>query len=86
MVELIREQFANLMSRRAFEPVRRHLTGNDADDRLAEGIGMVWEMALRKAEQGFRLDDALLVHAVRLRAIEIRREFVKGRQPRRDVM
>jgi hypothetical protein len=86
MVEQVQQQFAGLMARRAFEPVRRHLTGSDADDRLAEGIGMVWEMALRKAQQGVRLDDALLVHAVRLRAIEIRRQFVKGGQPRRDAL
>ncbi|WP_242353905.1 hypothetical protein [Anaeromyxobacter sp. SG64] len=86
MFEQVQQQFAGLMARRAFEPVRRHLTGNDADDRLAEGIGMVFEMALRKAEQGVRLDDALLVHAVRLRAVEIRRQFVKGGQPRRDAL
>jgi hypothetical protein len=86
MIEQVHEQFAGLMARRAFEPVRRHLTGSDADDRLAEGIGMVWERALRKPQQGVRLDDALVVHAVRLRAIEIRREFVKGRQPRRDAL
>lgn len=86
MVEQVQEQFAGLMARRAFEPVRRHLTGSDADDRLAEGIGMAFEMAMRKAQQGVRLDDALLVHAVRLRAVEIRRQFVKGGQPRRDAL
>lgn len=86
MVEQVQQQFSALMQKGAFEPIRRFLTGADADDRLAEGIAMTYETALRKAEQGVAMDDALVVYAARLRAIEIRREFVKGRQPRRDVM
>ncbi|MBL0276908.1 MAG: hypothetical protein IPQ24_12580, partial [Anaeromyxobacter sp.] len=47
---------------------------------------MAYEAALRKAAQGVLMDDALVVYAARLRAIEIRREFVRGRQPRRDAL
>lgn len=86
MVEQVQQQFSALMQKGAFEPIRRFLTGADADDRLAEGIAMTYEAALRKAEQGVAMDDALVVYAARLRTVEIRREFVKGRQPRRDVM
>lgn len=82
----VQQQFSALMQKRAFEPIRRFLTGADADDRLAEGIAMTYETALRKAQQGVKMDDALIVYAARLRAVEIRREFVKGRQPRRDAL
>lgn len=82
----VQQQFSSLMQQRAFEPIRRFLTGADADDRLAEGIAMAYETALRKADQGVKMDDALVVYAARLRAVEIRREFVKGRQPRRDAL
>lgn len=86
MVQQVQQQFSGLMRRRAFEPIRRFLTGTDADDRLSEGIAMAYEAALRKAAQGVLMDDALVVYAARLRAIEIRREFVRGRQPRRDAL
>lgn len=86
MIQQVQQQFSGLMRRRAFEPIRRFLTGSDADDRLSEGIAMAYEAALRKAAQGVQMDDALVVFAARLRAVEIRREFVKGRQPRRDAL
>jgi len=80
------EQFSRLMRKGAFNSIRRFITGADADDRLAEGIAMSFEAALRKADQGVLMDDALVVHSARLRAIEIRRQFVKGGQPRRDAL
>ncbi|MEI7705687.1 MAG: hypothetical protein WCK73_13940 [Deltaproteobacteria bacterium] len=82
----VNEQFSRLMRKGAFNPIRRLITGPDADDRLAEGIAMSFEAALRKAEQGVQMDDGLIIHAARLRAIEIRRQFVKGGQPRRDAL
>ena len=82
----VNEQFSRLMRKGAFNPIRRFITGADADDRLAEGIAMSFEAALRKADQGVQMDDALVIHAARLRAIEIRRQFVKGGQPRRDAL
>jgi len=82
----VHQQFDRLMRKHAFSPIRRFLTSVDSDDRLAEGIAMSYEAALRKADQGVLLDDAIVIHAARLRAIEIRRQFVKGGQPRRDAL
>lgn len=86
MAETLKEQFTRLLEKGAFDPVRRYLSPIDADDRLAEALGMVWALALRKAEAGIRLDDALIVHAVRLRAQDLRRQLPRGGQARRDVM
>lgn len=86
MAETLKEQFTRLMEKGAFDPVRRYLSPIDADDRLAEALGMVWALARRKAEAGIRLDDALVVHAVKLRAQDLRRQLPRGGQARRDVM
>jgi hypothetical protein len=86
MAETLHEQFTRLIAAGAFEPVRRYLSSIDGDDRLAEGLAMVWALAARKAEQGVRLDDALVIHAVRLRAQDLRRQLPRGGQPRRDAM
>jgi hypothetical protein len=82
----VNQQFDRLVRKGAFNPIFRFITGADADDRLSEGIAMVYEAALRKAARGVLMDDALVVYAARVRAIEIRRQFVKGGQPRRDVL
>ena len=84
MMQALQQQFTTLVERGAFEPVRRHLTSIDQDDRMAEAIGQVWAMSARKAELGIKLDNALLVHAVKLRAIDHRRQLPRGGQPRRD--
>jgi len=86
MAETLKEQFTRLIANGAFDPVRRYLSPIDADDRLAEALGMVWALAVRKSEAGIRLDDALVVHAVRLRAQDLRRQLPRGGQARRDVM
>jgi hypothetical protein len=86
MVQQVQQQFSHLMQKGAFNPIRRYLTGADADDRLQEGISQTFELALRKAAKGEHMDDALVVFAARLRATDIRRQFVKGGQPRRDAL
>ncbi|MBI5068616.1 MAG: hypothetical protein HZB56_10280 [Deltaproteobacteria bacterium] len=86
MMQALQQQFSTLVERGAFESVRRHLTPTDQDDRMAEAIGQVWAMAARKAELGIKLDNALLVHAVKLRAIDHRRQLPRGGQPRRDAL
>jgi hypothetical protein len=86
MAETLKQQFTRLFESGAFDPVRRYLSPIDADDRLGEALGMVWALALRKSEAGIRLDDALVVHAVRLRAQDLRRQLPRGGQARRDVM
>jgi hypothetical protein len=86
MQEALHEQFTNLIERGAFDRLRRYVTTNDQDDRLAEAIGQVWAMASRKAALGIRMDNALVVHAVKLRAIDHRRHLARGGQPRRDAL
>lgn len=86
MQEGLHEQFTNLIERGAFDRLRRYVTTTDQDDRMAEAIGQVWAMASRKAELGIRMDNALVVHAVKLRAIDHRRQLARGGQPRRDAL
>ena len=86
MLQPLKEQFTALVAAGAFEPARRHLTPTEQDDRMAEAVGQVWAMAARKAELGIKMDNALLVHAVKLRAIDHRRQLPRGGQPRRDAM
>jgi len=82
----VNQQFDRLVRKGAFRPILRFITGADADDRLQEGICQTFELALRKAAKGEQMDDPLVVYAARLRALDIRRRFTKGGQPRRDVM
>jgi hypothetical protein len=84
MLKPLKEQFTNLIAAGGFEPVRRHLSPVEQDDRMAEAVGQVWAMAARKAGLGIKIDNALLVHAVKLRAIDHRRQLPRGGQPRRD--
>lgn len=86
MLEHLQQQFTALIAGGAFESVRRHLTPVEQDDRMAEAVGQVWAMAARKAELGIKMDTALLVHAVKLRAIDHRRQLARGGQPRRDAL
>ncbi len=86
MSPIVNEQFDRLMRKGAFKPILRFVTGADAEDRLQEGIAQTFEFALRKAARGELMDDPLVVYAARLRALDIRRQFVKGGQPRRDAL
>jgi hypothetical protein len=47
-----------------------------AEDRSQEALALVYEQYRRHAEQGHILDDALLVHAARLRAEDLGRQIV----------
>lgn len=86
MSSIVNQQFDRLMRKGAFNGIRRFIRAGDSDDRLSEGIAQALELALRKAARGESMDDALVVFAARRRALDIRRRFVKGGQPRRDVM
>ena len=66
------------MKRGIFSPVARHITNlADAEDRLQEAVCMTFEMAARYAERGQVLNDAILVHSCRLRAVDLGRRFVR---------
>ena len=71
-----------------FDPVKRFLARQpDPEDRFADAVAQTWSMYSRYAlEKGRILDDALLVHAVKLRAIDLGHRFVPGRGRRRDAM
>lgn len=84
----LRSSFNDKVKRGIFSPVARHITNlTDAEDWLQEAVCMTFEMAARYAERGQVLNDAILVHSCRLRAVDLGRRFVRDdAQPRRDVM
>ncbi len=84
----LRSEFDSKFRRGIFKPVARHLSGPDAEDRLAEGIALVFEMYARYGtEKNKVLDDGILVHACKQRAVDLKRRFVRDdAQPARDVM
>jgi hypothetical protein len=86
MTKELREHFGDLVERGVFNPVARHIVGNDQEDRLQDAVAQVWEAFLRYEARGVHLNTGLLVHMVRLRATDLGRRFVRGGQPRRDVM
>ena len=84
----LRSSFNDKMKRGIFSPVARHITNlADQEDRLQEAICMTFEMAARYAARGQVLNDAILVHSCRLRAVDLKRRFVHDdAQPARDVL
>ncbi len=84
--EAVRQQIAELYRRRAFHPISRYLPDEHREDRLAEAIGLTLAMALRHAARGQHLNDALLVHHAKLRALEFSRHLVGSKGRGRDVL
>jgi len=84
----VRNEFNKKVKDGMFEPVARWVTGPDSEDRLQEGVSQTFEMYARYAlEKGVVLDDAILVHSCRQRAVDLGRRFVRDdAQPRRDVL
>jgi hypothetical protein len=82
----INELFAEKVARGIFRPVLRHVSGHDPEERLAEAVALTFELFAGKARAGVLLDDALLVHHCRLRAIDLGRQLVRGGQRKRDAM
>ena len=84
----IRSSFDQKVRKGLFRPVSRYITNMaDREDRLQEAICMTFEMAARYAERGQVLNDAILVHSCRLRAVDLGRRFVRDdAQPARDVL
>jgi hypothetical protein len=68
-----------------FAPVARHLTNLDtAEDRMQEALSLTWEMYRdRIVNRGLVLDDGILVHACRQRAVDLARSFVRADGTRR---
>ena len=81
--------FTQKVRRGIFNPAVRHLSNPvTREDRLQEGICLAWDQYRRRAEEGRFLDDALLVHICRLRAVDLNRSIVPAsrRSRRRDVL
>jgi hypothetical protein len=75
-LESIRSSFDEKIRRGRFKPIVRRLHADMAEDRSQEALALVYEQYRRHAEQGHILDDALLVHAARLRAEDLGRQIV----------
>ena len=76
--EAVRQQVAALFRRRAFQPIARFLPEEHREDRMAEAVALTLDMALRYARRGKRLDDAILVHHARQRAVDHSRHLVSS--------
>jgi hypothetical protein len=83
----VRSTFNEKVKRGMFEPAARWITGPGAKDRLQDGIAQTFEMYSRYALEGDKiLDDAVLAHSCRRRAVDHARRFVRDdAQPARDV-
>ena len=87
--EELSRAFNDKIRRGMFNPVARHLSNPDtAEDRMQEGLALTWEMYQRYAlEKGVVLDDAILVHACRQRAVDLSRQLVRdGKRRINDAM
>jgi hypothetical protein len=75
-LESVRSSFDEKIRRGMFRPITRRLHADMAEDRSQEALALVYEQYRRHAERGHILDDALLVHAARLRAEDLGRQIV----------
>jgi DNA-directed RNA polymerase specialized sigma24 family protein len=84
----VKQSFAEKVARGIFRPVARHLREDLVEDRLAEGIGMAFEQYVSRAARGEVMNDAVLVMACHMRAIDMGRRLAGayGAQPKRDVL
>jgi hypothetical protein len=74
----LNRQFTQKVQRGIFNPVKRHLKiEHEAEDRFQDALCQTWWAFYRYAvEKGKILDDALLVHSCRQRAVDLDRNFV----------
>lgn len=77
-LEEINGAFTEKVRRGMFDPVARHVVNHpDAEDRLQDAICQVWLMYRNRIEErDLVLDDPILVHACRQRAVDLARHFV----------
>jgi hypothetical protein len=74
------EAFEAKVRRGIFRPIGRFLMGypDGGEDRLQEAVCTSWDLYRRHGLRGDVMDDALLVHACRLKAVDTSRHFVPG--------
>lgn len=83
----LRRSFEDKIRRGIFKPIERFLHEDIREERMQEALGLTWRLYADHAERGEILDDALLVHACKLRAIDLSRYVAQcdGGQRKRDV-
>jgi hypothetical protein len=83
----VKDLFAAKVRAGIFAPVARHLREDLAQDRLAEGVALTFQMYAKSVAEGAPMDDALLVHACHLRAIDLGRRVAgaQGARSKADV-
>jgi hypothetical protein len=81
----INAAFSEKVQRGMFAPIARFLTNADtAEDRMQEALALTWEMYKdRILNRGLVLDDGILVHACRQRAVALDRTLVRSGGTRR---
>lgn len=74
----INQRFSDKVRRGIFNPVARFLTNlSTAEDQLQDAVAQTWLMFRRYArDRGKVLDDGILVHSCRQRAVDLGRRFV----------
>jgi hypothetical protein len=83
----IRRTFEDKIKAGMFRHVERHLHEDIREERMQEALGLTWRLYADRAQRGEILDDALLVHACKLKAIDLSRHVVEcDYQPLRDVL
>jgi len=76
--EQINKQFTAKVKAGIFNPVRRYLTNDHtAEDRWQDAVAQTWWMfSWYATDKGKVLDDGILVHSCRQRAVDLDRHFV----------
>ena len=84
--EQINEAFSRKVRAGVFNPVKRYLTNDPtAEDRWQDAVAQTWRMFSRYAtDKGKVLDDGILVHSCRQRAVDLDRHFVPADGTRRN--
>jgi hypothetical protein len=84
----VRASFEMKVKSGMFNPIARHLREDLVEERLCEGIALVFIQFVRSCDKGEPMSDALLVQACHMRAIDLGRRVAGagGAQPKRDVM
>jgi len=74
----VNQEFEDKVRRGIFNPVRRHISiDHEAEDRWQDALAQTWAMYRRYAlEKDTILEDAILVHSCRQRAVDLGRRFV----------
>lgn len=82
----LRRAFEDKIRRGIVKPIEPHLHEDIREERIQEALGLTWRLYADHAQRGNILDDAPLIHACKLRAIDLSRYVAQcdGGQRKRD--